>query len=68
MMPPTWTEMTLVLLDQVLGEKWGGDKVANLRTIERAARRMADQIERRAKTENRPVMERAPYRGDKPPL
>ena len=48
-MTPTWTEITLVLLDQMLGERFttSTDKIANLRRIERAAKSMADGIERR---------------------
>lgn len=44
-MTPTRTEIVLALLDDVLGEKFGGDKVQNLRQIEHAAKRMADGIE-----------------------
>ena len=41
------TEIVLTLLDDVLAEKFGGNKLENLRRIERAAKRMADRIEHR---------------------
>lgn len=46
---PSWKDMTLVMLDQVLGQTFAKplDKVKDLREIERAAKRMADGIERR---------------------
>ena len=54
-MTPTWTEMTLVLLDQILGERFttSADKIANLRRVERAAKSMADGIERRIHDEDK---------------
>jgi hypothetical protein len=46
-MTPTRTEIVLALLDDVLAEKYGATKYANLRLIERTAKRMADGIEQR---------------------
>lgn len=45
------TEFVLMLLDDILAERFGGFKVSNLRRIERTAKRMADGIEQRERDE-----------------
>lgn len=50
-MIPSRKEIVLAVLDDLLGEQFNRNKLADLREIEQTAKRMADGIERRQKTE-----------------
>ncbi len=63
-MIPTRTEIVMRLLDDVLSEPLTlrKDKLHNLRQIERAAKRMADGVERRIAEERAEPIQAAPVR------